>query len=94
MVSGPLHSIAPAVIHYQVAKTRIGKELYSKIAGYSSLSLEASPLNFDAVLKIGSCTKLITSIALLQCVEKGLVGLDKSLSKLFPELDGKEIIKG
>jgi CubicO group peptidase (beta-lactamase class C family) len=70
----------------------IGKELYSKVAGYDSLAADALPLREDAVLKMASCTKLITSIALLQCVERGLLGLDEPLTKVLPELDGKEIL--
>lgn len=69
-----------------------GKELYSKIAGYDSLSPDASPLREDAVLKVASATKLITSIALLQCVDKGLIRLDEPLTKILPEFDGKEIL--
>lgn len=71
-----------------------GNEIYSKIAGYDSLSPDASPLREDVVLKVGSATKLITSIALLQCVDKGLIGLDDPLTKILPELDGKEILTG
>lgn len=69
-----------------------GNEVYSKIAGYDSLSPNASPLREDAVLKVASATKLITSIALLQCVDKGLIHLDEPLTKVLPEFDGKEIL--
>ncbi|KAI9719611.1 MAG: hypothetical protein M1812_003382 [Candelaria pacifica] len=67
-------------------------ELYSRVAGYDSVMPNASPLHEDAVLKLGSATKLITSIALLQCVDKGLIGLDESLTHILPELDSKEIL--
>ncbi|KAF2674741.1 beta-lactamase/transpeptidase-like protein [Microthyrium microscopicum] len=71
-----------------------GKQIYSKIAGYDSLSEDASPLKEDAVFKGASMTKLITSIALLQCIEKGLIGLDEPLDKILPELTNKEILTG
>jgi CubicO group peptidase (beta-lactamase class C family) len=71
-----------------------GNELYSKLSGYDSVSADASPLREDAVLKVASCTKLITSIALLQCVEKGLLSLDEPLDKILPELADKEILTG
>lgn len=74
------------------AKSSSGNELYSKIAGYDSLSADASPLREDAVLRMASATKLITSIALLQCVDQGLIFLDQPLTRLLPELDGKEIL--
>lgn len=73
---------------------QIGNEIYSKISGYDTLAADASPLREDAVLKAASATKLITSIALLQCVDQGLIGLDEPLTKILPELDGKEILKG
>jgi CubicO group peptidase (beta-lactamase class C family) len=31
---------------------------------------------------------------LLQCVDKGLIGLDESLTKVLPEFEGKEILTG
>jgi CubicO group peptidase (beta-lactamase class C family) len=68
--------------------------LYSKIAGYDSVAQDASPLREDAVFKVASCTKLITSIAMLQCVEQGLVALDEPITRILPELDGKDILKG
>ncbi|KAI8938463.1 hypothetical protein NX059_004356 [Plenodomus lindquistii] len=71
---------------------RYGKEIYSKISGYSSLGPDAEPLRPDAVLKLASATKLITSIALLQCVDDGLIALDDPLTHILPELDCKEIL--
>jgi CubicO group peptidase (beta-lactamase class C family) len=80
--------------YFQVADTRlVGKELYSKLSGYDSISEDASPLKEDAVLKIASATKLMTSVALLQCVDRGLIGLDEPLSHVLPELDDKEIVE-
>lgn len=71
----------------------VGEELYSKISGYDSLSADAAPLREDATFLLASATKLITSIALLQCVEKGRLSLDEPLTQLLPELDHKDIIK-
>lgn len=45
------------------------------------------------MLKIASATKLITSIALLQCVEKGLIGLDEPLTRILPEFERQEILR-
>jgi CubicO group peptidase (beta-lactamase class C family) len=53
---------------------------------------DASPLRENAVFKVASCTKLITSIAVLQCVEQGLIDLDQPLTKILPELECKEIL--
>ncbi|TVY18142.1 Acyltransferase LovD [Lachnellula arida] len=81
-------------VHGVLAKCidKNGNEIYSKISGYDSLSIDASPLREDAVFKLASATKLMTSIALLQCVDRGLIDLDEPLSKIIPELDGKEVL--
>ncbi|KAL6230659.1 hypothetical protein BDW75DRAFT_60265 [Aspergillus navahoensis] len=71
---------------------RNGDEIYSKVAGYDSVSPDAQPLREDAVLRMASATKLISSIALLQCVENGLIRLDEPLTGLLPELAEKQIL--
>ncbi|KAF2703141.1 beta-lactamase class C and other penicillin binding protein [Pleomassaria siparia CBS 279.74] len=83
-----------AKVHGVICKCvdKNGNEVYSKISGYDSLSEDASPLREDAVFQLASATKLITSIALLQCVERGLVGLDESLTKILPEFDSSSKI--
>ncbi|WAO92270.1 Beta-lactamase domain-containing protein [Fusarium falciforme] len=40
-----------------------------------------------------SCTKLLTTIAVLQCVEKGLIGLDDPVGSVLPELENPDVIK-
>lgn len=47
---------------------------------------EAAPLTPQHIFRIASMTKMVTSIAALQLVEKGLVGLDDDLSKFLPEM--------
>ncbi|PYH43757.1 serine hydrolase domain-containing protein [Aspergillus saccharolyticus JOP 1030-1] len=71
---------------------RTGTEIYSKVAGHTSLAPDSPPLHEDAVLKLASATKLITSIALLQCVDQGLITLDQPLTTILPELDAIEIL--
>lgn len=43
-------------------------------------------------MKLASGTKLFTSIALLQCIEKGLLSLDEPIARVLPELDNRQII--
>lgn len=43
---------------------------------------------------IASCTKLVTSIAVLQCVERGQVTWDEDITRVLPELNAIEIITG
>jgi CubicO group peptidase (beta-lactamase class C family) len=63
-----------------------GSFTYSKAFGIRFLEQEQEPLEIDAVMLLASCSKLLTTIAALQCVEDGLVGLDNDLSDLLPEL--------
>lgn len=41
---------------------------------------------------MASCTKLITTIAALQCVERGLIGLDDPVDENLPELANSQVI--
>jgi len=79
---------------YSIINYCIGKEIYNKTSGFLSLLPDAAPLHDSTVLKLGSATKLITSIALVQCVERGQIkGLDEPLTGILPELDGIQILK-
>ncbi|KAF2265085.1 beta-lactamase/transpeptidase-like protein, partial [Lojkania enalia] len=49
-------------------------------------------LKFDAVYYLASCTKPIATIAALQAVERGLIGLDDPLDQHLPELATQPII--
>ncbi|KAL4994458.1 beta-lactamase/transpeptidase-like protein [Aspergillus recurvatus] len=71
---------------------RDGNEIYSKVRGYDSVRQDAQPLREDAVLRMASATKLISSIALLQCMENGLIGLDEPLTRVLPEFADKQIL--
>ena len=42
-------------------------------------------MQLDSVLAIASCTKLMTAIAILQCVERGLLDLDADVATVLPE---------
>ena len=48
----------------------------------------------DSILALASCTKLMTAIAALQCVEKGLLNLDDDVVHLLPEVGSFGIITG
>ncbi|UKZ78719.1 hypothetical protein TrVFT333_006465 [Trichoderma virens FT-333] len=72
-----------------------GDFVYNKAIGERTLlSGEKRPQRLDDVLFLASATKLVTSIAALQCVEDGLLTLDGDLSSIAPELSIKEVIKG
>jgi CubicO group peptidase (beta-lactamase class C family) len=52
------------------------------------------PMELDSVLAIASCTKLMTAIAVLQCVERGLLDLDADVAPILPEAGKFGIITG
>lgn len=58
---------------------------YAKAFGYRSIA-DASPMRLDTSMRIMSCTKLITATCALQCVERGLIGLDDDVSVYVPKL--------
>ena len=47
-----------------------------------------------AKMWLASCTKFFTTVAVMQCVEKGLLKLDEDVTSILPELKKMEILKG
>src|SRR5947199_3209396 len=50
------------------------------------------PLTADALFRIASMTKPVTSLALMQLVEQGKLALDDPADKYLPELAGLKVI--
>jgi hypothetical protein len=48
----------------------------------------------DTTMWIASCTKLMTAISVLQCVERGLLKLDEDISPIIPEFKTPLILTG
>lgn len=72
-----------------------GNFVYDKALGKRTLlSGEKLPQQLDDVLFLASATKLLTTIAALQCVEDGLLTLTGDLSSIAPELASKQVITG
>lgn len=67
---------------------------YHYATGYQHFGVDDEPIQQDAVLMLASQTKLLTSIAALQVVEQGFIGLDDDVSKHIPELSKNGILKG
>lgn len=53
---------------------------------------DAPPVTADSTFHLRSCSKLITTIAALQCVERGQISLDDPVDKHLPELAKQPII--
>jgi CubicO group peptidase (beta-lactamase class C family) len=74
----------------------VGKFHYEKAFGYRTLKdpSKPDPIQIDATMWMASCTKLVTSIAAMQCVERGQLTLDGDVTDILPELKDIEILTG
>ncbi|KAI0485502.1 Simvastatin synthase [Xylaria cf. heliscus] len=93
-------AVADGRIHGAVllAKDLTGKVDISRTYGVRSLREEdpakRPPMLADTPMRFASCSKFLTSIMVLQCVEKGLANLDEGLDKLLPEIAGLKVLTG
>lgn len=76
--------------------TYLGTFRYEAAFGVRSLEdgQAEEPIKKDAVHWIASCTKLMTSIAVMQCIEKGLLNLDDDISKVLHEFQDIDLLTG
>src|SRR5207244_6398395 len=72
----------PGVVALVTDRERV---LYQGVFGVADVS-SGRPLAKDSMFRIASMTKPITSVALMQLVEQGKIGLDDPASKYLPEL--------
>jgi CubicO group peptidase (beta-lactamase class C family) len=56
-------------------------------------SVGGDPMGEDAIMRIQSMTKAITSVAALRLVEAGRLGLDQSLVDWLPELADRQVLR-
>jgi CubicO group peptidase (beta-lactamase class C family) len=66
--------------------------VYYKGHGYSNLSAK-KPMQADAIFRIMSQTKAITSLGIMQLYERGKLGLDQNISDFIPEFKSPKLIK-
>ena len=69
-----------------------GKQVYRHFAGYSDKENQ-TPMNGKESYNIYSCSKVITVVAALMLVEKGLLGLDDFLCDYMPEFTNMKVNK-
>lgn len=62
--------------------------------GRRSVLPVAPAMSKDTVFFLASTTKLVTAVAAMQCVERGLICLDEPLGKHLPEFEHPSIIEG
>lgn len=65
---------------------------YYKGLGYSDLSAK-KPMKADAIFRIMSQTKAITSLGIMQLFEQGKLNLDQHISDFIPEFKNPHLIK-
>jgi CubicO group peptidase (beta-lactamase class C family) len=64
-------------------------ERYSGKTGVANIDM-----SLDTLTSLASSTKLFTSIAAMQCVERGLIGLDDDISLVLPEFARPKLLSG
>ncbi|KAE8387975.1 beta-lactamase/transpeptidase-like protein [Aspergillus alliaceus] len=84
--------IFPGVVVAATDKT--GSLRYIKAFGKSACDGTGVPLSSASVMAFASMTKLMTSIAALQLVERGLIGLDEDAGPLLLDLAQIKILTG
>jgi CubicO group peptidase (beta-lactamase class C family) len=85
--SGKVPGVAIAAID------KSGSMLFSHTSGPVNVIEPAKgSVGLDSVFALASCTKLVTTVAALQCVDRGWVTLDAALDEHLPELTSLDLI--
>lgn len=79
----------PGVVALVTNKDRV---LYQGAFGVADVAT-GRPLAMDAMFRIASMTKPVTSIALMQLIEQGKLTLDDPAEKYLPELANQQVIE-
>ena len=79
----------PGVVALITDRDRV---LYKSSFGVADVST-GRPLTSDALFRIASMTKPVTSVALMQLIEQGRLGLDDPAEKYLPELAGLKVFE-
>ena len=87
-VSGP----APRVPGVVACVTGSASNLYEGAGG--ERLVRGAAMTLDSVLMLFSCTKAITGVAVLQCVEEGLIDLDAPAKLYAPEIGKLCVFEG
>jgi CubicO group peptidase (beta-lactamase class C family) len=70
---------------------RNGNVVYNKAIGYDDV-VKKTPVKKDAIFRIASQTKAITSVAVMMLFEEGKFLLDEPISKYIPEFKNPKVI--
>lgn len=72
---------------------RDGRQVDLRAYGYRDLA-RTQPMQADTIFRLYSMTKPITSVAVLQLMERGLLGLDDPVSRYLPEFADMQLFVG
>ena len=64
-----------------------------KIAATGAMSVGGAPMRTDAIMRMKSMTKAVTSVAALRLVEAGRLRLDEPVERWLPELADRQVLK-
>src|SRR5829696_7300078 len=79
----------PGVVALITNRERV---IYQSAFGVADVA-NGRPLTADALFRIASMTKAVTSLALMQLIEQGRLGLDDPAEKYLPELAGLKVFE-
>jgi len=77
---------------FVVAIARGGKLVYLQPTGFEDHDRKV-PMKPDAIFRIGSMSKQITSVATMILVDEGKLGLDAPVAQYLPELKDMQVVK-
>jgi methyl acetate hydrolase len=83
------HKDVPGVVALVTNRERV---LYQGAFGVADVST-GRPLTMDALFRIASMTKPVTSVALMQLIEQGKIGLDDPAENYLPELKNPMVVE-
>lgn len=69
-----------------VVITKDGKAIGNYACGYADKELQ-KPMQTDTICRMFSCTKIITAISAMICLEKGLITMEDELCRFIPEFE-------
>ena len=73
--------------------TSAGETIYQGVSGVRDLA-QPTPMTLDTVFWIASMTKALTSVAAMQLVEQGKIGLEQPVGNVLPELAAPQVLEG
>lgn len=68
-----------------------GQPVFEKAVGWADVNAE-KPMAIDSRQRIGSVTKMFTSVLVFQAIEAGKLSLDQNLSDFYPQIKNSEKI--